>query len=168
MSALSSGQQELLPLWEALNIAFLNPDSRVLMYIEEPEAHLFPHAQSNLMKYLCSFVAGRKHKRRLFITTHSPYVLTSINNMMKAASIARGSSKDRQSKISAIIPKASWISRNQVSAYAIVDHKLVNIIGEDNLIDAEYLDRVSVQLNKEFDDLLEIEITTNKRGGARH
>jgi predicted ATPase len=50
---LSSGQQELLPLWMTLN-AFFGP--HYLIFIEEPEAHLFP---SGLFKFtpgeLCSY-----------------------------------------------------------------------------------------------------------------
>ena len=49
--------------------------------IEEPEQNLFPTTQRDLVYYLLRTINhGRKH--RLFITTHSPYILHALNNSM--------------------------------------------------------------------------------------
>lgn len=61
-SALSSGQQELLPLWFTLDyfdgpVSWSDGTSGTnLLYIEEPEAHLFPEAQASLVEMLAEIV----------------------------------------------------------------------------------------------------------------
>lgn len=164
LTSLSSGQQELLPLWVALQYRFSRPDRDYLMYIEEPEAHLFPEAQSQLIEHLTSLVTGRADKRRLFMTTHSPYVLTKLNNLLKAGELGYRASKDRQSLISEVVPKASWLRPQQLRAYAIVDGEVQSILGDDGLIHGDYLDSASATLSAEFEALLDIEYSTSKRG----
>jgi predicted ATPase len=51
-SILSSGQQELLPLWMAIEYFVSDLTERNLVFIEEPEAHLFPSAQALLTRCL--------------------------------------------------------------------------------------------------------------------
>ena len=152
-SLLSSGQQELLPLWTVLEYAISFSENR-LLYIEEPEAHLFPGAQSELVEYLVSLVSN---KTKLFITTHSPYVLSKINVLLKAGSLASSKIKFNESKINAVVDKAYWLKTEQVRAYAFIDNQLKTIIGSNNLINADYLDEVSNELNRDFTKLLEIE-----------
>lgn len=50
--------------------------------IEEPELNLFPATQQKLMQYLVNNTI--LYKNHLLLTTHSPYVLTSLNNLMYA------------------------------------------------------------------------------------
>jgi hypothetical protein len=162
LSALSSGQQELLPLWLALE-QYFNDDLRdqsytSMMYIEEPEAHLFPHAQSALIDFLTAklYVPSR-NRRRMLITTHSPYVLAKINNLTKASIVAKKASKEQVAQISAMLPRQSWLRLGDISAYAIIDRKIVSIINREGLIDAAYLDSVSDHIMNQFSSLLEIE-----------
>ncbi len=150
---LSSGQQELLPLLLALeNFRFRE---RCLIYIEEPEAHLFPTAQSDLVDYFSGFVR-MSETRSLFITTHSPYVLARFNILLKAGALARRKTRSRN-KIEKIIRSSFWLKPGSFSAYAIAGRKLVSILGEDGLIDGDYLDQVSGMLAHDFSSLLEIE-----------
>lgn len=162
LSALSSGQQELLPLWMTLE-QYFSEDERggaesSMMYIEEPEAHLFPHAQSMLIEYLTSkLYVPAKNRRKMLITTHSPYVLAKLNNLLKASEVARRATKEQVAQISQLFPRASWLKRGHLSAYAIVDRRLISIIDDDGLVDALYLDSVSDQIMSQFSELLEIE-----------
>lgn len=161
-SALSSGQQELLPLIIALSAVTartLNKkdDERHLLYIEEPEAHLFPSAQNKLVEELCGLATQSHSARKLVLTTHSPYVLSKINNLIKAGSLQSKFSQSNNKKLIEIIPKKFHIESKSVSAYAIIDGNLVNIIDDDGLINAEYLDRVSGEIAEEFSKLLELE-----------
>lgn len=48
------------------------------VYLEEPEDNLFPPTQCQLMDWLIEFVCRRKHTMTLFVTTHSPYILTHL------------------------------------------------------------------------------------------
>lgn len=60
-----------------------------LVYIEEPEAHLFPSAQSLLMDFLIGTMARGREGRSLIITTHSPYIMSKINVFLKAGQLSR-------------------------------------------------------------------------------
>lgn len=160
-SSLSSGQQELFPLWMAVhyyfNSAVEDEEYRTLMFIEEPEAHLFPSAQSDLIEYLVCRANLSRNTRRMFLTTHSPYVLSKLNNLILAGNIA---AKDRSAanKVRRVVRPSAWLSGYSVSAYAIQDRVVSSIIGADGLISAEYLDGVSGCIMDQFSDLLDIGI----------
>ena len=60
------------------------------IFIEEPEAHLFPNEQKLLIELLVDVYNNlnkNKLKWRFFITTHSPYILNALNNMLLKGSI---------------------------------------------------------------------------------
>jgi AAA domain, putative AbiEii toxin, Type IV TA system len=165
-SSLSSGQQELLPMWSIMDY-FNELDamrmgaspkvtrrSRELVYIEEPEAHLFPSAQSLLMEFLIGSVVSDR-KRSLIITTHSPYIMSKLNVFLKAGQLARR--KKRNQDINEIVSRECWLTDAQLSASAIEGGRLRNLIDDEGLIDATYLDDISEQISREFSDLLQIE-----------
>jgi hypothetical protein len=159
-SLLSSGQQELLPLWIMLPLPGA-PASQRLVFIEEPEAHLFPSAQAKLTNHLASLTGGATQRGvRLFITTHSPYVLATINNLMKAFALSRAKPRVSAS-ISEIVPKTSWLPPATVRAYAIKDGATVSLIVDD-MIDGEYLDEVSGSIAEAFSDLQALEFGDEK------
>lgn len=47
------------------------------IFLEEPEANLFPPTQSNLVEWLLAMTTG-EHPSNLFIATHSPYILNAF------------------------------------------------------------------------------------------
>lgn len=152
LTSLSSGQQELLPvatflpwLWRA--------KSSSLCYIEEPEAHLFPSTQSRLVEALI-VAAGASN---LVITTHSPYVITKVNNLLKAGSLSKKLTDDLRERLSTIVVKKAWLFPRHVKAYALQDGITVSILGKDGFIDADYLDEISSDLSDEFSSMLELE-----------
>jgi len=156
ISALSSGQQELLPLVTVLP-RFVSVNGRNV-YIEEPEAHLFPSAQSKLVEIFSNLINQPRNNVDMVLTTHSPYVLVKLNNLIKAGQLGRVQNRDRANKVSEIVQRNFWMRSNFVKAYAIIDGKLQNIIDKDGFIDAEYLDDVSGEISNEFMRLLEIEV----------
>jgi hypothetical protein len=156
-SLLSSGQQELLPLWFALEYWVWPRTTQQLVYIEEPEAHLFPTAQNLLVEHLGEIVSSKDSKSDLIITTHSPYVLAKINNLLKAGSLSGKLGKSGDAKINEVIRRESWLRPDTVAAYAIVDGNVMPIIDDDGLINAEYLDEVSGDIAREFMLLLELD-----------
>lgn len=161
-SILSSGQQELLPLWMSLEGFSANEDIKrdnsvsSLIYIEEPEAHLFPTAQGALVEYLSSLVANPRLNRSMLITTHSPYVLSKINNLIASGLVASEGGKTTHAKLSEILPRSSWLRPGSVSAYAIVGREVVPIIDEDGLVDGSYLDQFSSHISEEFYSILDV------------
>ena len=161
---LSSGQQELLPLWLVISQLPSFPAVRrerrgkSLIFIEEPEAHLFPSGQSLLLDYLARTVSRAVDNRQMLITTHSPYVLSKINNLLKAGSL--GYQEDRPElaeEIMKIVPKRSWLRASEAAAYAIIDGQVVPIMNDEGLIDGDYLDEVSGEISRTFNRLLELE-----------
>lgn len=161
-SMMSSGQQELLPLLLALEEYAgrnaMDKDPGIdLLYIEEPEAHLFPAAQSALVKYIVSVSNFIKDRSRFFITTHSPYVLSTINNLVKAFMVASGG-EDEAARVSRIIPRQNWVPPGSLNAYALHDGTLRSIKDDSGLIDGSYLDKISDEISSEFFQLLELEV----------
>lgn len=87
---LSSGQQELIYLLLLIRNLFQTKfiyGQTTSIFIEEPSAHLFPQEQKESTEYIVKIFRDlqetRENKVRFFISTHSPYVLNVINNMLK-------------------------------------------------------------------------------------
>jgi hypothetical protein len=90
------------------------------------------------------------------ITTHSPYTLSSFNNLIYAGQL--GSEKpELKDEIAKMVPERFWIENGSFRAYCIHDGVLKSILSESGLIDGEYLDSVSERIGNEFDSLLRLE-----------
>lgn len=151
----SSGQQESLPMLLILSIfPFISSDEKQNFYfIEEPEAHLFPISQKHIVSLIG--IIYNKHQNSL-ITTHSPYILTALNNLLLANDI-----KDLKGEESLkdIVDKDFCINFDDVSAYTIKDGKLTSIMDQDQrLIGINIIDSVSDEFNNTFDHLLALSI----------
>jgi len=160
LSTLSSGQQELFPLLRVLPRTSPGKGVRRIIYVEEPEAHLFPDAQSHLVELLASLANAYGPTVDMVITTHSPYVLTKFNNLITAGQVSRR--RGRASAVSEIVPQSSWIKEGVVNAYALDRGKLNRIIDADGLIDGDYLDDVSNKIASEFTQLIDLEFGPDK------
>ena len=155
----SSGQQETLPLTIMLAaLPFLvSPRAGQTVYIEEPEAHLFPSAQRNVVELIATVFNYRKEQLQFFITTHSPYVLTALNNLLQAGLLYEESSRDVQHQLEKIVPRYKSLDIADLSAYVLMDGKCRSIVCPDTgLIDAKVIDSVSDDLAIEFDKLLNL------------
>lgn len=115
------------------------------MFIEELEQNLFPKAQFELVKMLVGLLKKMEHKSTgytstVFLTTHSPYVLTALNVMM-LASAAYEMSPDKVNDLGLedyVLPKGAY------SAYCIKDGRFENIVDEEfGFIKGDFLDSVS-------------------------
>ena len=152
----SSGQQETLPLTimlAALSILF----SSYTVYIEEPEAHLFPSAQRSVVELIATVFNCRKEQLQFFITTHSPYVLTAFNNLLQAGLLYQESSGDMQRQLEKIVSRYKSLDVSELSAYVLIDGKCTSIVcPETGLIDAKVIDSVSDDLAIEFEQLLNL------------
>ena len=151
----SSGQQEAL--WILLLIfTIILEQQNVFIVIEEPEAHLFPEAQKDISN-LIALLSNMKQSQ-VIITTHSPYILASINNLILAHKIG----KKNAEKITPIVNKNLWISRNKIFA-AMVQSGIVSEIvdPEFDIIQQEYIDSVSRSINEEFDYMYQYETVDN-------
>ncbi len=124
-----------------------------LLVTEEPEIGCFPNTQNKLIRYIVENNKGLMgYKNQLFFTTHSPYVLTSINNLMYAYKI--GIAND---KVANVVSKKYWLNPEDVSCYLLkTDGTCESIIDEDGLIKAEKIDEVSDKINTEYAQIGEI------------
>ena len=155
----SSGQQETLPLTIMLAALPFLASSRggQTVYIEEPEAHLFPSAQRNIIELIATVFNYRKEQLQFFITTHSPYVLTALNNLLQAGLLYQESSPDIQHQLEQIVSRYKSLDVSDLSAYVLMNGKCNTIVCPDTgLIDARVIDSVSDELAIEFDQLLNL------------
>lgn len=156
----SSGQQEALPILLIIQHILENKirqDNGLILYIEEPEAHLFPTAQKDLVHLfarLCNHL--QSNDCHIFITTHSPYLLTSFNTLLTAGSILR-QKPEKSEQVHKVIPKEEVLFSEEVGAYSLVKGELKSLIdAEEELILADVLDAVSGIIADEFDKLLDL------------
>lgn len=155
----SSGQQETLPLTIMLAALPFLASSRAgqTVYIEEPEAHLFPSAQRHVVELIATVFNYRKEQLQFFITTHSPYVLTALNNLLQAGLLYEESSEEVQHQLEKIVSRYKSLDISDLSAYVLMDGKCSSIVCPDTgLIDAKVIDSVSDDLAIEFDQLLNL------------
>lgn len=128
------------------------------MIIEEPEAHLFPIAQKDVVELISLMVNTTNSK--VILTTHSPYILTSLNILLYSGRIENQVSKSGK----AVISKNMRISYQDFEAYKICGkdsraNELISLMDEEShLIDTEYIDEVSNITNRELDHLISMEI----------
>lgn len=153
---LSSGQQELIPLLLILDSLFSAriPGKR-FVFIEEPEAHLFPSAQSRVVELLASFT-NQHPLNTILVTTHSPYVLSKVNNLILAGQYGTVDLGLYAHQTEKIAKSDYWLPTPMVSAYALEAGEAKNIMDENGLIAADYLDNISGEISREFNKLLEI------------
>ena len=153
----SSGQQEVL--W-ILILVFINilENKKTFVIIEEPEAHLFPIAQKDVVELIALMVNTTESK--VILTTHSPYILTSLNILLYSDKIENHMSKNGKS----IIPKNIRLPYQDFAAYKISgteanENVFTSLMDEEShMIDTGYIDEVSNITNRELDDLISMEI----------
>lgn len=152
----ASGYQSTIPVVLVLKYFIDIKERNRTFIIEEPEINLFPTTQNELIKFIIEKCS--QDKSRAFLTTHSPYILTSLNNLMQAFIIGENNAE----KVNEIIDKKYWLNPKEVSAYMLTtDGTAENIIAEDGLIMTEKIDAVSDVLNGLYDKLLDIKYSSN-------
>lgn len=149
----ASGYQSTIPIVLLVNYYIETRKKKKTFIIEEPELNLFPASQYELVKFLSQSLY---HHNQLLLTTHSPYILTSLNNLMYAYKVGQ----DNKEEISKIIEEKYWVNPNIVCAYQLLpDGTCENIISEDGLTMAEKIDSVSRKINEEFDLIQDIKLS---------
>lgn len=155
----SSGQQESLPMLLILKAIYERKWSSdgCILYIEEPEAHLFPTAQKQIVDLLAQVYTSNASNFQLFITTHSPYILTSFNNLIYAGNLVKEDETKREA-VEKIIGGEALLDSSLFGVYAIDQGGATDLMDQENgIIDAALLDEVSNTIGRAFDQLLDIE-----------
>ncbi|RZK34943.1 MAG: hypothetical protein EOO61_12755 [Hymenobacter sp.] len=158
----SSGQQEVLPVVLALQyLAFMADFEPQAVTIEEPEAHLHPTAQNALAQLMAAVYNIRTAPLQFFITTHTPYLLSSFNNLIYAGQLANALADDDiagQEQLYAIVPKELHLNLADFRVYGLEDGKSTLLIDEEfGLLMAHSIDSVSDIIADQFGDLMALD-----------
>jgi predicted ATPase len=166
LGMVSSGTQELVPLFRILSklirgsIATTGSNGpernrEHFLIVEEPEAHIFPNTQNELLKVFSQLSNEPYFSFSWVITTHSPYILSSFNDLIEAGRL--GAKEELKTEVNAVIEEKYWVKPGDFKAYCIHDGKLESIMDvETGLINGEYLDAISNKIGSDFDALLRI------------
>lgn len=147
----SSGQQESVWILNLLFYYLVNTEP-VMFIIEEPESHLFPASQKYITE-LISLVNNSGHS--VVITTHSPYVLGTLNNLLYASKTP----DDMLEQANRIIPKELWLSSTSFNAWFVKDGGIDDCMDSElQLIQNEKIDEISKEINQDFDNLFELQM----------
>jgi predicted ATPase len=153
LSESASGLQTIVPA-----ILIFEPsaqDEQKKSYtFEEPELNLFPTAQRILVELLAEKVLNQGHQ--VVITTHSPYILTALNNLLYAHQIGQ----KEPSKVEELIKRKLWLDPQNMVSYFVEEGTTRSIVDEElQQTKAEDIDEVSNLINSLYDKLLEIEVS---------
>lgn len=167
----SSGQQESIRIIQDL-FYLLYEKQKSFRIIEEPEAHLYPLAQKKLIE-LISLISNYTQSQ-IVITTHSPYILNVLNNLLmysltsqnNPSNINRISEHFETQNLNTENNERINLTPSDVQAYAlsnISENYCTSIIDtETGLVGANYLDRVTEELNSDFNLLYNLNFENNQ------
>ena len=168
-SDISSGQQEILPMVVVMSVFAQVSTVKfpVFFFVEEPEAHLFPDTQKLIVELFSFFYNHSDRNIGFFITTHSPYILTAFNNLIQAEnalnSISNKPNKDiLERKLFKLVPRNEMVSFEDINAFYVENGRTYKLADRENkIIDANKIDEISNELNRTFNDILEIQFPDN-------
>lgn len=147
----SSGQQEVLWLLNQLYILMLKKENAFVI-IEEPEAHLYPNLQNEVVEFIAYF--ANINNSSILITTHSPYILTSVNALYCAGKVIQ-EFHDLSKKVYDIIGNKCEIYPERVTAFKInKDTSVQNLVNDSfEEINTEMIDEISDSVNEKYIEL---------------
>lgn len=146
----SSGQQECVWILNLL-VYYLLQQKQILFIVEEPESHLFPASQKYITD-LIALVANCNHS--VVLTTHSPYVLGELNNLLYAHTV----SSEYAKKAGKVVPKSLWLDYHAFDACFVKNGMVENCMdSEVHMICNERIDEISKVINRDFDMLLDLQ-----------
>jgi predicted ATPase len=112
------------------------------LVIDEPEMHLHPEAQVALAEFLAMMANS---DLRVMITTHSPYIVDHLINLMKAAS---RTNKDEIKNMFYLKQSVAFIEKKDVAVYLFQNGTAKTILDEEGIIDWRTFSEVSEKLSK--------------------
>ncbi|MEG3900778.1 AAA family ATPase [Microcoleus sp. B4-C5] len=148
MPIVSSMVKELAPL--VLCLRYLVEPNELLI-IDEPEMNLHPAAQVEIAEFLAMLVNAGLH---VLITTHSPYIVDHLANLMQAA---KHEDPDSIKEMFYLERTDAFISQEKVSVYLFEDGTAKNIISEEGTINWETFGQVSDDVSRIYANLLKIQ-----------
>lgn len=155
----SSGIQSVIPI--VVDVESINGKNKYLSIIEEPELNLYPTTQKKLVEYLIEKCTKRDNQ--LIITTHSPYILAALCNLIEAKNIVKHQ-PEQYNEVAKLVPPQYWLDFDDVAAYFVGNGTVRSIRDEEyQNIDANPLDDVSNDLGGIYDQLLDLKYATTEK-----
>ena len=147
----SSGQQEVV--WILLLILlFIINQRKVFLVIEEPEAHLFPIAQNQMINLIA--LLSNQDENQIILTTHSPYILSSFNNLLYAYQLGL----EKPEEVESVVNHNFWIHSDKLNAFMVNEGTAYSIMdSEMGLIKSAEIDKASEIIVNIFNQLFELE-----------
>ena len=128
--------------------------------VEEVEQNLFPTSQKEVLYYLIA-QCNRLDGNRLFLTTHSPYIVDYLTLAVKASSIYNASNNKEETAraMNDIVRKDAYIDAERLNIYQITEEGEVMLLPMRGGLpsDSNYLNLSLAQTNDMFNDLLDVE-----------
>lgn len=143
-----------LPTYEI--IENLSRTQHTEIYLEEPEENIFPKTQYQLVKWLVQMM-DVSVDNSISMTTHSPYILSSLNNLIQAADAISKDFRNADVIRDNILGSDAFIGFDNISVYAMIDGRVKTIKDEElRLISQSALDSASDDISEDFSKLLEL------------
>lgn len=147
MPIVSSMVKELAPL--ALFLRYwVEPNE--LLIIDEPEMNLHPAAQVEIIEFLAMLVNAGLN---VLITTHSPYIVDHLANLIQAA---KHDNKESIKELFYLERTDSFIAQENVSVYLFEDGTAKSILSEEGIIDWGTFGDVSNDISRIYSQLLTV------------
>ena len=145
----SSGQQESLWILNVLFHSLVN-GKKSCFIIEEPESHLFPNAQKLMAEFIALSSCGGENQ--ILVTTHSPYILGTFNNLLYADKISKTVDAE---KLEQIIPSQRWLGFDNLAAFYICGGKMEECMDREfRSIENEVIDGASSDINEDYSKMV--------------
>ena len=127
-----------------INSCFIN-------IVEEPEQNLFPTSQVTILNDLLINL-NKNEDNVLIIATHSPYILSAINNYIYAKKLQTMGKRTKS------ISDNCLLDYTDVVAYSLEDGYVKNIMDDESkIIDTTIIDNCASQINTIYDELYVLE-----------
>ncbi len=115
------------------------------LIIEEPELNIFPATQYEFVKWLIAQMDNGRDNT-LTITTHSPYIITALNNLIQASIVAN---------VDDLTGIKSTIAYDTVNAFYVSNGNVKDITDDEfQLISTDDLDAASDMMSEDFNKLI--------------
>ena len=164
LSASSSGLQSAIPMLMIIDFA-LKTNSFDSFVIEEPEQNLFPKNQFEMLGFVTSRLWHPSQRGQFIITTHSPYMLASLNVLMLAYKLHH--IDEVREEAEKIIVPGYTVNPDDVAVYSLDPNSEVyckSLISEKTgLVSVNELDSVSEVIGDDFDRLYDLYRQVNKK-----
>lgn len=137
-------------------IGNLSKTQHTEIYLEEPEENIFPKTQYQLVKWLVRQM-NVSEGNTLSMTTHSPYILSSLNNLIQASEAIGKDYRNAEIIKQDILGDNEVIEYEKISVYSMKDGHARSIMDDElRLISQSALDAASDDISEDFSKLIDL------------